>query len=221
MIAIFTGIIAGIIHVWSGPDHLTAIAPLALTSRKSYLTGIRWGLGHSFGVLIVGVLALLLRELIPIDAISGWSEKIVGLMLIGIGLWGLHKAFTKRIHIHKHYHDGEEHKHVHLHSKTKEHDTPSAHIHMHAAMGIGILHGLAGSSHFIGILPALAFPTLIQSVLYLIAFGIGTIVSMALFAASVGILSDRFAFNNDKAYKWMMSVFSTAALCVGAFWLIF
>ena len=222
MIALFTGLIAGIIHVWSGPDHLTAIAPIAArTQKKSWVTGIRWGIGHTVGVSLIGGLFLLFREILPLDFISGWSEKLIGIMLIVIGIWGFRKVFQTRIHTHTHNHDGVDHTHYHLHSNTKEHEKPSEHIHFHAALGIGILHGFAGSSHFIGILPALAFSTLTQSVTYIIAFGIGTILSMGVFSTVIGLLSEKFAFNNEKAYKWLLSVCSSSALLVGVFWLIF
>lgn len=221
MFALITGLLAGALHVWSGPDHLTAIAPLAVRSKKkSWTTGFRWGLGHSLGVATVGVLSLILREIIPIETISGWSERLVGVMLILIGLWGFRKAFQTKIHEHTHNHEGEEHKHFHIHKNVKIHEKPEAHIHIHAALGIGILHGFAGSSHFMGILPALAFSTTIQSIIYIIAFGIGTIISMVLFASGIGFLSEKFAFNSEKAYKWLLSACSSAACIVGIYWLI-
>lgn len=221
MIALFTGLLAGFIHVWSGPDHLSALAPLAVKTRKnSWIAGLKWGLGHSIGVILVGGLALIFRDFIPVNVISGWGEQFVGVMLIGIGVWGLHKAYTKKVHIHSHQHDGEVHTHIHLHQQKTEHEKPYSHIHMHAAMGIGVLHGLAGSSHFLGVLPALAFSTTFESTLYIIAFGIGTIISMILFASSVGILSNKFAIKNNMSYKWLMSVCSFFAVAVGIFWLI-
>src|SRR5215475_4368561 len=82
MIAAITGLIAGIIHVWSGPDHLAAIAPLAVRRPfRSWIPGARWGLGHSVGVGLIGVLSLLLRNLIPRELISQWGERLVGVML--------------------------------------------------------------------------------------------------------------------------------------------
>lgn len=98
MIIFFTGFAAGSVHVLTGPDHLAAVAPLSLDSKKSnWLVGFKWGLGHSAGVILVGVLALLFRELIPIDLISSYSERFVGVILIGIGLWGIKKVFFKSV----------------------------------------------------------------------------------------------------------------------------
>src|SRR5438045_8548520 len=100
MIAIFTGLLAGILHVWSGPDHLGAIAPLAVRRPgKSWMPGVRWGIGHSAGVAVIGLLFLWLRGLVRVDLvsswgsrISSWGERLVGIMLIAIGAWALRKA---------------------------------------------------------------------------------------------------------------------------------
>ena len=95
MILVLAGLVAGFVHVLSGPDHLAAMAPYA-TERKAraWRTGVRWGLGHSAGVLGVGLLALMLRDALPVEAISAWGERCVGLVLIGIGVWGLRKAMA-------------------------------------------------------------------------------------------------------------------------------
>jgi len=58
VLAILTGLLAGGVHVLSGPDHLAAVAPLAVQDRSAWRSGLRWGLGHSSGVLLVGVLSL-------------------------------------------------------------------------------------------------------------------------------------------------------------------
>jgi hypothetical protein len=55
IIAAWTGLTLGAVQVWMGPDHLAAIAPLAVRrARRAWLPGARWGLGHSAGVVLVG-----------------------------------------------------------------------------------------------------------------------------------------------------------------------
>src|SRR5690349_7374913 len=168
MIAGVTGFVAGTIHVWSGPDHLAAIAPLAARKKqgRGWLPGAKWGVGHSAGVAVVGLLSLWLRDLLPLNLLSTWGERMVGVMLFGIGLWALRKALT--IHAHEHDHHGDRHLHLHAHDRRVGHDKTEAHEHhTHAAFGIGLLHGLAGSSHFLGVLPILALPTRQQALGYL------------------------------------------------------
>jgi len=220
MIAVLTGLLAGIVHVWSGPDHLAAIAPLAVRRpTRTWIPGAKWGLGHSAGVAIVGILSLLLRNLIPVDLISNWGERLVGVMLLAIGAWALRRAF--RVHAHEHEHDGERHLHLHTHVHGRGHDQPAAHAHhTHAALGIGILHGLAGSSHFLAVLPMLAMPTRVEAIGYLLAFAVGTVVSMATFSTMMGLLTQRLARSGLRVYRGLMCACSVAAMGVGVFWLM-
>jgi ABC-type nickel/cobalt efflux system permease component RcnA len=223
MIAAITGFIAGLIHVWSGPDHLTAIAPLAVRQpERAWVPGVRWGLGHSAGVAVVGLLTLWLRGLLPVDLLSSWGERLVGVMLFGIGLWALRKALKSNVHVHEHDHDGQRHLHIHAHGQHSAHPATrnAAHHHSHIAFGIGILHGLAGSSHFIGVLPILAFPTKVQAIAYLAAFGAGTVVSMAMFSSGIGLLAKRCNASGAKIYRGLMSTCAIAAMAVGGFWLV-
>jgi ABC-type nickel/cobalt efflux system permease component RcnA len=221
MIAILSGLIAGAGHVWSGPDHLAAIAPIAVRQpHRAWLPGLRWGIGHSAGVLVIGLLSLMLREFIPVDLLSSWGERFVGVMLIGIGLWGLRRALKNRVHTHEHEHGGERHVHIHAHSTRSHHTATAAHQHSHAAFGIGILHGLAGSSHLLGILPMLAFPTQIQAISYLAAFAAGTVASMAGFSWMMGIAAQRAASRGLNLYRGLMGSCGVAAVVVGCIWLV-
>lgn len=220
MIPALTGLLAGTLHVWSGPDHLAAIAPIAVQGRgRSWMAGLRWGVGHSAGVGVVAALSLALRDVLPLDRVSGIGERLVGVLLVGIGLWGLRSALRTRVHVHQHAHDGTPHSHIHVHATPAGHERPAAHVHLHAALGIGILHGVAGSSHFLGVLPALAFPSTADAVAYLIAYAAGTIGSMAAFALGVGRLADRAAVDGTRLYRGLMAACSAAAVVVGLAWL--
>ncbi len=223
MISVLTGFVAGLIHVLSGPDHLAAVAPLAVDGKcRAWATGFRWGLGHASGVVLVGLLSLVFREILPVDLIASGSERLVGVMLIGIGLWGFRKAFTQHLHTHAHSHGGPPHNHAHLHGPGNAHPeaVPAPHAHTHAAFAVGTLHGLAGSSHFLGVLPALAFPTTTEAVAYLGAYGTGTVFAMASFSSVMGLFAARFAGGRPRAYRSLMCGCSLAAVVIGGFWLV-
>lgn len=116
---LFAGIIAAILHVISGPDHLAAVTPFAIESKKkAWKVGLFWGIGHLLGMLSIGVLFLMFKELIPIEKISMHSEKFVGVILIGLALWIFYKIFRdEKQHIHTHIHaEGNPLIHTHLHS---------------------------------------------------------------------------------------------------------
>jgi hypothetical protein len=196
MFAFLAGFAAGLLHVFSGPDHLAAVAPMASNrERGQWLTGLQWGIGHTLGVLLIAALLLLLKEQLPLDAISAYSERIVGASLILIGGWGLRRAWVLRC-------SGAE---VHSHAGT--------------SFSMGALHGLAGSSHLFGVLPALAFPSRVSSLLYLGGFGLGAIAGMTAFSAAVGLLSSRLD-RHSRSYSGLLYATSAVALVVGGVWLV-
>jgi hypothetical protein len=139
-------------------------------------------------------------------------------MLLAIGIWAFRKAFT--VHAHEHEHDGSRHLHMHAHRQNLEHEQREAHHHhTHAAFGIGTLHGVAGSSHFAGVLPILAFPNTAQAVAYLAAFAVGTVLSMAVFSAVLGLAASRWTIGNTRAYRSLMSFCAVSAMILGCVWL--
>lgn len=221
LISSFTGCIAGILHVISGPDHVAAIAPFAAQKKeKTWQIGFFWGIGHTAGVWLVGILALLLREVLPLELISSWSERLVGVVLIAIGLWGVRRALKTKIHYHEHQHgESGKHGHFHFHQVGEEHPHSGSHQHTHAPLGIGVLYGLTGSSHFLGVLPALMLPTGIDALAYILFFGLGSILAMSLFSYVVGLLTRKMA-TTLPAYKGMLLTFAFLAIGIGVVWLI-
>lgn len=222
--AILAGLLAGLIHVLSGPDHLAAIAPLSANRRRAgWQVGFRWGFGHSVGVLLIGLLSLAMRGLLPLDSVSGWAERAVGITLIGIGLWGLRNTLRNRVHSHEHAHNGETHAHFHFHGHRRAHEPgeKKAHRHSHAATLVGILHGLAGSSHIWGVLPALAFAERSAAICYLFSFGLGTIAGMSCFSTLIGWIGSGLRLRGVGVHRALMTTCSLAAISVGAYWLMF
>lgn len=234
MLSIFAGFVASSLHVISGPDHLAAVTPLAIESKKkSWSVGLFWGLGHILGMLLIGVLFILFKEYIPIDAISRYSEQIVGLLLVCIGIWAIYKVFNKRIarHHHPHYHKEPEphvHIHAHPHEHEHEHEHGPEHKHTHqkvvrqnnmAALGVGTIHGFAGVSHLILLLPTLALPSRWDSVMYLSGFAIGTLAAMIMYAVTVGYIGQRSSKMSDpKVFRIVRIVGGLLAIVIGILW---
>jgi hypothetical protein len=210
MLTILSGALAGLVHVLAGPDHLAAVAPIAIADgRRGWYAGFTWGVGHTSGVVTVAFLAVLLRDVLPpIEVISAWSERLVGAALIAVGLWALRHAL--RIGNARHVHDGTPHEHVHVQR------SPLARrvAHAHASFLMGVLHGIAGSSHFLGVLPALALPTRAASLAYIGAFGVGSIAAMSGFGAVVGLAP------GPRVHRAFMFAAASMACAVGAIWLI-
>ena len=221
MIAVSAGLAAGFVHVLSGPDHLAAVAPLAVQNwRKALTIGCRWGLGHASGVLFLGLLALLSRELLPVNILSGWAERLVGALLIAIGLWGLRQALKTRVHTHEHTHDGSTHTHIHVHDSGHEIPaTAPAHQHSHAAFAVGTVHGIAGGSHLLNVLPATVFPDTTGSIVYLCSYGMGTILAMIGFSYALAFFT-RGLPKEGRRYRFLASAISSFAVLLGVYWIV-
>lgn len=216
MLTALTGALAGLVHVLTGPDHLTAVAPLALADRRrGWLAGWTWGMGHASGVVVVAVVAVLLRDLLPpVEAISAVGERAVGVVLIGVGAWAFRRSL--RVDAPSHQHGPLAHGHLHVTSGP----TWLRRLgHAHASFYLGILHGIAGSSHFFGVLPALALPTRAGALTYIGAFGAGTVLAMTSFAAVMGWLGQRVG-PRVVPERVLMRVAAGLATAVGVFWLV-
>jgi ABC-type nickel/cobalt efflux system permease component RcnA len=227
MIHLITGLIASMAHVISGPDHLAAVTPLAIESKKkSWIVGFFWGIGHTLGALIIGVLFLLFRNLIKVEVISTYSEQIVGVVLIVIGIWAIVRVFKEnKLDLYGHTHT-----HTHEHSESPSHSHPHTHDHDHVheihkqniltSLSVGIIHGLAGVSHIFGILPTLALPSKVDAVLYLGGFALGTIVVMILYSLVLGLISHKISEKNKTQVLRRLKIFGgILAIGVGIFWI--
>jgi ABC-type nickel/cobalt efflux system permease component RcnA len=174
-----------------------AVSSIVSEHRKlsgSAAVGGLWGVGHTVSLVIVGAIVLAVRVAIP-AVVSSWLEFGVALMIIGLGVIAVVRAMRRRsdVHFHSHVHDGVTHDHLHFHDVQTAHVTEvvPSHSHTFAQIGIkplivGAMHGLAGS----GALTVLVL-TQIQSaslgLLYLVVFGIGSIVGMLVMSFLVGL----------------------------------
>lgn len=233
MITIISGFFASMAHVVTGPDHLAAVTPLVIESRKrSWKIGLWWGAGHTCGMLLTGLLILFLRGHINLEFISRKSDLIIGFLLTGIGCWAIARIFIhhKHGHIpHPHVHTRPftfAHIHAHSHQKAEKQEHDHEHIHKNRqntimAFAVGVVHGLAGFSHLLAILPSLALPTQHETIAYLAAFAVGTICTMTAYAFLMGILVKRSGGNDHPAVIRGFTIGGgMLAIVVGIWWLI-
>ena len=223
---LLAGTLASMLHVISGPDHLAAVTPLVIESKKkAWKIGLSWGIGHLIGMLLIGVLFLVFKEYIPVDTISEYSEQLVAIVLIGVGIWAFYRIFNeKKSHKHPHVHS-EEKPYIHIH----KHEHSYGHQHTHqkeirqniiSSFGIGFLHGLAGVSHFLLLLPALSFKTNTDGIQYVLGFAIGTVIAMSAYALIVGkIATYSKQEHNTTFFKGIRFAGGLFAILIGFYWL--
>ena len=213
LISVLTGFAAGAVHVVGGADHLVAMAPFSL--RKPWpamRAGLAWGAGHSAGVVVLALVAIAFKDLAHIEAMSAWAEFLVGVALLVVGVLAVRTAFGLELHSHEHHHDGDQpHQHLHLHVRGQSNHRR----HAHAASGLGLLHGLAGASHLLAVIPALALPPL-AAVGYLVAYLCGSIGAMLAVVAVVSLLTFR---SGARLLPWLVGSTGALSILTGAIWL--
>ncbi len=235
MIIFLTGFIASVAHVVTGPDHLAAVTPLAIDSRKkSWMIGFSWGLGHTMGMLMIGLLFVLFKEYLPVGAISKHSDTVIGLLLIAIGSYAIVRTYRRHTHgnrPHSHFHtEPFLYAHIHKHTHDNRVDDTGEHEHAHtgrvrqnafAAFFIGTIHGFAGFSHLFALLPSLALPTVMDTIAYISAFAVGTIMTMVLFAFILGLVAFQSVVKDKQVFlKWFTLTGGFLAIGIGILWLV-
>ncbi len=207
---LFFGFFLGIRHALDA-DHVAAMMTLATgkrTLRRSALVGFCWGMGHTLILLIVGMAVVFFKLTIS----STWAkvfEAGVGVMLVGLGVSLAWTMWRERLHLHSHLHeDGQEHRHVHAHGRGEAHD----HLHRfrleYKSLAVGMVHGLAGSAALL-LLVLATVPTLGVGMLYILVFGIGSILGMVLLAAAMSI---PFAMGMEKFARAQQPIRIVSAL---------
>ena len=211
-IVIITGILAGFIHVVSGADHLIAMAPSAINNPKIALkNGFSWSIGHSSGVVLLAILAIFIKDLTSLNNFSNIAEFLVGISLLLVGFFAIKNSFQLSLHSHRHKHEnGVAHYHYHFHSNSQKNNIK----HSHALTGLGLLHGIAGGSHFLAVLPALALP-FISAGTYLISYLIGSFISMNLFTFLISLTTLNAG---QKFIKRLITFAGGLSFSMGLFW---
>ncbi|KAG6599579.1 uncharacterized protein IUM83_19787 [Phytophthora cinnamomi] len=83
-----TGLLLGVVHVLTGPDHLSALAAMTTgSSWRAFALGIRWGCGHSIGLVVMALIFFAAGQTVDLDAVGGYLNYVVGFFMIALGIW--------------------------------------------------------------------------------------------------------------------------------------
>ena len=201
------------------PDHLAAVSTLVTahgddrSGYKAALLGVCWGLGHTMSLLAVGAALVVLRAEMPAYA-SDMFELFVALMLVALGLRAMYLAARQgpagpsRVHHHGHR--------VHVHPGAP------AHIHIGAwtlarrPLLVGAVHGLAGSGALTALVLA-TLPTTAARLTYMMVFGLGSTLGMAMLSGFLGWPLARLGAHRRVARAMSLAV-GCVATALGLFW---
>jgi len=185
-------------------DHIAAVSTLVTDThgaQRGALVGAFWGLGHLLTLFLAGATLILLH--LRVSSRVEWSlEFVVALVLIGLGIRTLRRAFRGQYHFHRHEHGGRVHAHIHFHAAegAGAERGQEAHAGGHhgvpgparqaqgrglGPMFVGMAHGLAGTAGLMLLILA-TIPSRLFGVAYLLIFAFGALVGMAGFGALLG-----------------------------------
>jgi high-affinity nickel permease len=180
LVALAIAFVLGLRHA-SDPDHLVAVTSLVAAeggdTRKAARLGAWWGVGHASVLLLLGLPLILFKSQLP-----GWLERgaetavgVVILLLAG-------RVMAKWVR--GDYRAGS-HSHAGGHQRTRHLRKGAGGAHLHTtvrspaqALGIGTLHGLAGTGA-VALLLIAALPGKVEAALALAVFAPMSAVSMA------------------------------------------
>ncbi len=202
------GFVLGLKHAFDA-DHIVAVSTIVSQTKslnKSSLAGAMWGVGHTTTLFFVGLVILIFKLTIP-EKLALSFEFIVGVVLVVLGLDVLRKVIKEKVHLHKHQHGDSVHTHLHPHKESPLHD------HTHKSFVVGTIHGLAGSAALM-LLVLTAVKSIFQGLLYILIFGVGSIVGMLIVSGIIALpflLSAKF----DKINKIVKIFSGTISIVLG------
>lgn len=205
----------GLRHAFE-PDHVVAVATLVSRSRgapAALRSGASWGLGHTTALFVLGTALAFAKRALP-PKVGLWLEFAVAVMILGIGISTLLSALRRRgtPPVQTHEHRGTSH--VHPLSTADVHSGTARFA--RGSFAVGLVHGLAGS----GALTALAvstLPTLFEQGLFVLLFGVGSTIGMAVAAGLAGAAIARLA-KSYLALALVSGVTGASAVLFGMAW---
>lgn len=169
-------------------DHVVAVSTIISQRpdlRTSGFVGFCWGFGHTAVLLLAGLGIIALKIIVPAP-VTQVLEFGVGLMLVGLGVSLAMTIVREHWHLHAHRHAGETHLHLHAHRVGADH----AHGHWlrlsWKPLVVGMVHGLAGSAA-LALMVLSTVRTLWEGMVYILVFGVGSIIGMMLLGIVISI----------------------------------
>ncbi len=203
--ALSFGLLLGIKHAFEA-DHLIAVSTMLAehkNTKKAAFIGMFWGIGHTTTLLIVGLFVLFLSLSIP-EYIASRLEGIVGMMLIMLGIQSITNS---------------SHGHNHLTIPNLENTNQTAKRLHKKSFLIGMVHGLAGSGGLM-ILVLSLIHSVWEGVLYILLFGIGSIISMSAMSLLIGIPLSKSMRVFKKTERYIRIIAGVISILFGIFIII-
>lgn len=209
------GVLLGARHALDA-DHIAAVTTILSRDpclKTSGLIGLAWGVGHSLTVVGVGLVLIAFKVTVP-QPVAQAIEFAVGLMLVGLGVSLGLRMIRDGWHFHGHEHDGTRHWHWHRHLETTVHEHAHWMRRSVRPLLVGMCHGLAGTAT-LALVVASAVSSFGGAALYLVAFGLGSMLGMVLTALAVSLPLVMSAALGRQALTALQGVTSLGSIGLG------
>jgi sulfite exporter TauE/SafE len=214
------GFSLGLMHALDA-DHVMAVSALSNAKpslKNTLLFCSNWALGHAGILLFSGVLLFGLGLYLPAEFIH-LAEVSVGLLLIALGLLFFWRIKSQTIRLDEHHHGEMVHRHWHLADHSRESSHGESVKQAHTPVMVGMLHGFAGSAPALALVPAVSQGSLMQSLVYLVVFSLGVMLSMLFFGLGLGFIQQHLQQRYIRLFNWHRYIIATLSVMVGSFWL--
>ena len=222
----------GMLHALDA-DHIMAVSSLSsaqsqknpAASRKSSAINTiwfccRWALGHGAVIFALSLLFVLTRLELP-QIIPDLAEKLIGIILIGIGSWIIWSLHKHKIALEVHSHSVESHDNIPSDKLVHAHLTESGKTrHSHQPVLVGITHGIAGSAPVLALIPAAEHASPALALIYISLFCLGVLLSMCLFGLFFAEFQSWIAGASNKVFQTSRLIIASISIGFGTYWLI-
>ncbi|MFZ5896040.1 MAG: hypothetical protein ACOY0T_33600 [Myxococcota bacterium] len=174
----------------TGPDHVLSLGPAALSHpRRSFSIGLRWGLGHSLGTLVLALPLLFATRVVELELLARLGDRLSAIALLAMGAWS-YRALRNG-------------QHAQRASDTRD------------PLIIGLVHGVGGAASLMLVLPVLVSGSLAKTLLFLFAFAFGSTLAMAALTSALARLGNKLAAATLPRTQRALAAISIA---LGAIW---
>ena len=214
------GFALGLVHALDA-DHVMAVSVLG-NLRPGFGKTLRycadWALGHGSVLLVSGLLLFGLGVAIPAQLVQV-AEIMVGLFLIGMGLFCFWRFRREHTHLVEHQHGELQHRHWQVDGDNTHGQNQGRGRLGHAPVMVGVMHGFAGSAPALALVPVVAHGNLWSALAYLLLFSLGVMLAMLTFGLGFGVTQRYLNQQSVRMMNRMRYLIAVCSVAIGGYWL--
>ncbi|MCF6092731.1 hypothetical protein L1765_01820 [Microaerobacter geothermalis] len=201
---IVTSFLLGVIHAFDY-DHVAEMTDFVSQDprpSKVIKFGIKFGLGHTTTVFIIGSVVLAFKYSLSVTFNSSW-ELFSGILLIALGMWSIYRRFLRK---------------QKLKSEGQSQTKMDQMVFTYGPLLTGIVTGMAGTAGVLLFGPLNAVNTVTGAMVLIIFYGIGVTLTMVIYGVMVGRFFS-WSYRWKYVSKGMWFLTGMSSLVIGVIWI--